>query len=445
MNSTSSTMNKIGVCNEDPARCWTLHDAVHGKVTYPGYVREIVDTPQFQRLRNLKQLGVSSSAFPCSTHTRFEHCLGVCYLAGKLLRTLEKNSGIQISDIHRKCVMLAALLHDVGHGPFSHMWENFVHSGSDKDWTHEQSSCDMACQLFADNNIQLSQESYEHYYAEQLICALITGNQEALRTLLTPDTIFLAEIVHNKHFKLDVDKWDYLLRDLFYLNGVVCIDTSFAQLFDHARVVRRKDGGTNIGYRAADYRLVVQLFEARAKLHIECYQHGTVLGLQRMIIDGLTLAEKCGFRLKGEKISEAHLSPSVYLYLDDGIINLIEFSDSAKLQPAQQLLDRVRQRRLYRLVHISSQPQNIEGLNKRFATDEFFQLHKKIPYASEMAPRNVPLYDEQGRLIKDRTMVDSIMNNLPNQGFFEQYLVYCKSVEPEIINRARKYLETLPS
>lgn len=55
---------------------WTICDPVHGKVTYPAYVQQIVDTPQFQRLRNLKQLGTSSKVFPSGTHTRFEHCLG---------------------------------------------------------------------------------------------------------------------------------------------------------------------------------------------------------------------------------------------------------------------------------------------------------------------------------------------------------------------------------
>lgn len=184
------------------------------------------------------------------------------------------------------------------------MWEDFVHSGSDKHWTvrwfyialhyeeiittyfpfpqHEQSSCDMARQLFANNEIQLSQEAYEHYYAEQLICALITGNQEALNTLLTPDTMYLAEIVHNKRYKIDVDKWDYLLRDVFYLGGVVQIGTEFVRLFDHARVVRDGSGITHIGYRASDYRAIVALFEARTKLHIECYQHPTILGLEKM-------------------------------------------------------------------------------------------------------------------------------------------------------------------
>lgn len=417
-----------------------MHDVVHGQVTYPSFVRDIIDTREFQRLRNLKQLGTSSKVFPCATHTRFEHCLGVCHLAGKLLETLEKNSGVQITDIHRKCVMLAALLHDIGHGPFSHMWEEFVHGGTDKHWTHEQSSCVMARELFANNGIQLSQ-GYEHFYAEQLICALITGNQEALKTLLTPDTMFLGEIVHNKWFKLDVDKWDYLLRDLFYLRGAVDIDSEFVKLFEYARVVRDSDGVTHIGYRAGDYRWIVEVFEARAKLHIECYQNPIILGLEKLLIDALTHAEDCGFTLKGKKISEAHKSPLVYLYLDDSIINLIETTDSTKLHDARQMLDRIRRRDLYSCIYVSSKPCDIEKLNERFGQDKFFQVHKRIPRGSEMAPRNVPLYDEHGDLIENTAVVESVMSTIEEKGYFEQYIVYCKSSVPNVKNSAREFLE----
>lgn len=431
---------------ESAASGWTICDAVHGKVTYPAYVQEIVDTKEFQRLRNLKQLGTSSKVFPSGTHTRFEHCLGVCHSADKLLKTLERNSGVQISHIHRKCVVLAALLHDIGHGPFSHMWEDFVHSGSDKHWTHEQSSCDMARQLFANNDIQISQEAYEHYYAEQLICALITGNQEALDTLLTPDTMYLAEIVHNKRFKIDVDKWDYLLRDLFYLRSAVQIGTDFIKLFDHARVIRDGSGTTHIGYRASDYRLIVALFEARTKLHIECYQHPTILGLEKLLIEALTQAEECGFRLRGTKISEAHLSPSIYLYLDDSIVSLIEASENSMLQGAQQLLARIRERQMYTKIHTSSDgPCDIENLNKRFGAETFFQVRKRIPYASQMAPRDVPLYELTGagevQLIDGREVVETVLNNLKDQSFYERYIVYCKSSASNVINTAREYLQ----
>ncbi|XP_055609657.1 deoxynucleoside triphosphate triphosphohydrolase SAMHD1 [Uranotaenia lowii] len=431
----------LTACSDHAEKDWTLYDAVHGMVTYPPFVREVVDTCEFQRLRNLKQLGTSTKVFPCATHTRFEHCLGVCHLAGKLLKTLEKNSGVQVSNIHRKCVVLAALLHDVGHGPFSHMWEDFVHSGSDKSWSHEQSSCEMAYQLFANNDIKLSPEELEHFYGQQLICALITGNQEALTALLTPDTMFLAEIVHNKWYKIDVDKWDYLLRDSFYLGGVVQIQTGFVRLFENARVVRDAEGVSHIGYRKSDYGSIVQLFEARTKLHIECYQHPTILGLEKLLIEALQQAEESGFRLKGTKISEAHHTPSVYQYLDDTVVNQIEVSDNPNLLKAQQLFTKIRQRKFYQQIYVSEQECDIIDLNRRLGGDFFFQIHKKIPYGSEMAPRNMMLYDERsGDLVDNRRIVEDVLNSINQKGYFQQFIVYCKSTEPKVIKSAREYL-----
>lgn len=134
-------------------------DPIHGVMDLPNIIFEIINTEFFQRLRNLKQLGACSYVFPGATHSRFEHCIGwglcsgccfvflyltlslkptgcfsVCHLIDKFLDILEKNSAIKVTDYHRKCVMIAGLLHDVGHGPFSHMWDQFVHQCKYKDW-----------------------------------------------------------------------------------------------------------------------------------------------------------------------------------------------------------------------------------------------------------------------------------------------------------------------
>lgn len=134
-------------------------DPIHGVIDLPTIIFDIINTEFFQRLRNLKQLGASSYVFPGTTHTRFEHCIGwvvnlpiycfwlkkflfffkkrnfsVCHLIDKFLDILEKNSNVKVNDYHRRCVMIAGLLHDVGHGPFSHMWDQFVHQCRYKDW-----------------------------------------------------------------------------------------------------------------------------------------------------------------------------------------------------------------------------------------------------------------------------------------------------------------------
>ena len=106
-----------------------VQDRVHGQITLDRLLLLVMDTPDFQRLDNIKQLGGCSYIYPSATHTRKEHSIGVCHLAGlmvKHLRTAQPTLGIDDDD--ELCVKLAGLVHDIGHGPFSHMFEEFVHA-----------------------------------------------------------------------------------------------------------------------------------------------------------------------------------------------------------------------------------------------------------------------------------------------------------------------------
>jgi HD superfamily phosphohydrolase len=103
----------------------TFNDAVHKHFSLPPLCIKVIDTPEFQRLRDLKQLGGTYWVFTSASHNRFEHSLGTAYLAGKLAKTLRKNQpqlGIDDKDV--LCVQLAGLCHDLGHGPMSHMWDS---------------------------------------------------------------------------------------------------------------------------------------------------------------------------------------------------------------------------------------------------------------------------------------------------------------------------------
>ncbi len=97
-----------------------IRDPIHGFIHREDHEREIIDTPLFQRLRKIKQLAMATLVYPGAIHTRFDHSLGAMHVAGRMAEKL------LVSDSERRLVRLAALLHDVGHGPFSHVSETVL-------------------------------------------------------------------------------------------------------------------------------------------------------------------------------------------------------------------------------------------------------------------------------------------------------------------------------
>uniref|UniRef100_A0A673M299 HD domain-containing protein n=1 Tax=Sinocyclocheilus rhinocerous TaxID=307959 RepID=A0A673M299_9TELE len=112
--------------NYQPSLGKIFNDPIYGQIELDPPLIKIIDTPEFQRLRHIKQLGGAYLVYPGATHTRFEHSLGMAYLAGRMINILkEKQEDLGIDEKDVLCVQIAALCYNLGHGPFSHLYERF--------------------------------------------------------------------------------------------------------------------------------------------------------------------------------------------------------------------------------------------------------------------------------------------------------------------------------
>ncbi|MED5375868.1 MAG: HD domain-containing protein, partial [Candidatus Thermoplasmatota archaeon] len=107
-----------------------INDTIHGSFSIDGVKEDLLSTPEFNKLSHIKQLGLAHLVFPGAHHTRFEHSLGVSHLAGRMADSLS------LSEEESTIVEVAAMLHDVGHGPYSHTLEHILHERGGEDHMH---------------------------------------------------------------------------------------------------------------------------------------------------------------------------------------------------------------------------------------------------------------------------------------------------------------------
>ncbi|XP_044479079.1 deoxynucleoside triphosphate triphosphohydrolase SAMHD1 homolog [Mangifera indica] len=346
------------ICNEDlplsPRRtCFAsshdlrffknVHDNVHGNIYLDPVALKFIDTEQFQRLRDLKQLGMTHMVYPGAVHSRFEHSLGVYWLAGESVQKLKKHQGLElgIDAFDIQTVKLAGLLHDLGHGPFSHLFEREflprIHSGSK--WSHEQMSLKMVDYIVDEHHIDVDSGMIKK------VKEMIVASSEFALPKGTREKRFLYDIVANGRNGIDVDKFDYIVRDCRAC-GVGC-NFEFQRLMDTMRVL-----DDEICYRAKDYLTVHKLFYTRADLYRTVYTHPKVKAIELMIVDALLKANSF------LEISSSIEDPSDYWKLDDTIIKTIEIAPDQELKESRDLILRIRRRNLYQFCNEYAVPKD---------------------------------------------------------------------------------------
>jgi hypothetical protein len=218
-----------------------IKDPVHGYVYITEQEKEIIDSYPVQRLRRLRQLAGSEYVYPGANHTRFEHSVGVMYLAGKV--TENPNISRLIDENEAETVKIAGLLHDVGHGPFSHVFEHLLDKELHK--THEDIT------QWIIRNSELKDTLKNNGYDPTEVGKLATGK------LHKPKKAFLDQIISSA---VDVDKQDFIVRDTHHTGA----EYGFIDIFRliHALDVLKENLAIDLGALSALESLIIARIES---------------------------------------------------------------------------------------------------------------------------------------------------------------------------------------
>lgn len=244
-----------------------INDPIYGFVTIPSdLIYDLINHKYFQRLRRIKQLGLTNLVYPGALHTRFHHAIGAMHLMHEALLTL-KQKGVVITDEEEQATLIAILLHDVGHGPFSHALEHSIVKGV----SHETIS-------------SLLMEALNKEFKGKLSLAIKIFNDGYKKK-------FLHQLVSSQ---LDMDRMDYLKRDSFFTGvseGVISSD----------RIIKMLDVvNNNLVVEVKGIYSVEKFLIARRLMYWQVYLHKTVLSAETLLVNILKRAKELS--AKGEDL-----------------------------------------------------------------------------------------------------------------------------------------------
>lgn len=255
-----------------------FNDQIHGYIRMDDLCMSVIDTPQFQRLRDLKQLGTLYYVFPGATHNRFEHSLGVGHLAGEMIsRFKQQQPELGLTQREVTLLRLSGLVHDIGHGPFSHVFDNeFIpRVRPSSTYNHEEMSLKMLDYLVDENNIDI--DASDLNFVKELVLGAKSDQRSDKRH-------YLYEVVANGKNCIDVDKFDYLARDTQNLFGQTG-GFDFSRLWTFNRVI-----DNHICYHTSVTFDIYNMFHQRYQLHKQIYTHRKGKAVEYMICDAMIAA-----------------------------------------------------------------------------------------------------------------------------------------------------------
>ncbi len=337
-----------------------IRDPIHGYIKITQEERELIDSIFVQRLRRIHQLAGAYLVYPGGVHSRFEHVVGTMHVAGLIGQSVADKVGLHDDDIQE--LRIAALLHDVGHGPFSHLFEEVL--AEKTDLTHE----DLSQRIVSESNIG---DILKHNgYQPAKMSKLCVGKARAQP--------FMNQVIAGG---LSADMMDYLLRDT-YFTGVEYGKVDIQRVIDSLDV--STDGGLMLE-RAALYAFEALLI-ARYEMFKAVYFHRTVRAAELMLAHSMTLAD-----------SELHLTDlsriDRILRLTDEVV-LQQLADlpprTPELKMAKKLAASYMQRRLVKCVFEKVMQRKDRKIQRVFSKKRFRdELASDIARSADVNPSNI--------------------------------------------------------
>ncbi|MGC8673078.1 MAG: HD domain-containing protein [Thermoplasmata archaeon] len=320
-----------------------IHDSIHGSIRLEEPLISILETPEMQRLSNVRQLGMNYLVFPGANHTRFEHSLGVSHLAGQIGRFLSLN------DDQIKILRIAGLLHDIGHPPFSHTLEKYIKKRTGLDHV-EIGAKIVNGEIDIANNLSWRREKINEIIENngldpREIISIFSEKEENDIFGIRPRKKYMQKIINGD---LDADQLDYLLRDSHY-TGVAYGIIDLQRILNTVSI--RAD---DIVFNEKGLEALESVMVARALMYSSVYFHKTA------------------------RIAELMLSRAIESLRILDPINLISMNDSELISMllqsdgyAKEIGLRIKYRRLFKKAMVYAElPENFDMMNIKKMEDE---------------------------------------------------------------------------
>lgn len=343
-----------------------VRDPLYGYIGLTKRETELLDTVWLQRLRRIKQLAMTELVYPSAVHTRFEHSLGVLHVANAMALQLN------LDDHDREVVRIAGLLHDTGHGPFSHVFESILEIANNGKIDHEK----ITLKILETDVVRSILEKKENIFNDVYSILAGQGGESIARDIIDSS--------------LDADKLDYLRRDSYH-TGVMY------GVFDFDRIVKMLDSDSKRQHIAVKEKGIDALESfrlARYLMHKQVYRHHV-----RAITDSM-LVRAARLHIQNSPSSPVN---SLIFTNEDFLSIFCDYDDSAFLQEisgslseeACELVQRLRKRRLLKRCYEKDMKDIAYLARKRISKMgrvEFEELERSIAEAADLNPNLIIIY-----------------------------------------------------